>query len=123
MSRLHNVAHNAPGRRHSARRPLSRKAMSGFTLVELMVAVTIGLIILAALSQLFVSSRATYQVEEGLSRVQESGRIAMEFLTRDLRMAGYAGCLNVNKTMDTQFNYQAVTNLAGGAAFETDFAT
>ncbi len=57
-----------------------------------MVALTIGLILLLALTRLFVTSRSTYTLEEGLARVQESGRFAMEFLAQDIRMAGYAGC-------------------------------
>jgi type IV pilus assembly protein PilW len=64
----------------------------GFSLVELMVALTISLVILAAISQIFVASRSTYTLEEGLARTQEAGRFAMEFLTQDIRMAGYAGC-------------------------------
>jgi type IV pilus assembly protein PilW len=59
-----------------------------------MVALTIGLIILAALGQLFVSSRSGYVMEEGLGRIQEAGRFGMEFLEQDIRMAGYAGCHN-----------------------------
>jgi prepilin-type N-terminal cleavage/methylation domain-containing protein len=55
----------------------------GFTLVELMVAVTIGLIILAAVSRIFVTSRASYKLDEGLARVQENGRFAVDFLTRE----------------------------------------
>lgn len=65
---------------------------AGLTLVELMVAITIGLIITAAVAQIYVSSRATYTLEEGLARVQENGRFAVEFLAYDLRMAGYTGC-------------------------------
>lgn len=64
----------------------------GLTLVELMVAITIGLIVTAAVAQIFASSRATYTLEEGLARVQENGRFAVEFLAYDLRMAGYTGC-------------------------------
>jgi type IV pilus assembly protein PilW len=70
----------------------NRHRIAGLTLVELMVAITIGLIILAAVARLFVSSRSTYNLEESLARVQESGRFAMEFLAQDIRMAGYAGC-------------------------------
>jgi type IV pilus assembly protein PilW len=66
--------------------------MRGFTLVELMVSMVIGLIVLAALAQIFATSRGAYHLEEGLARVQESGRFAMEFLANDIRMAGYAGC-------------------------------
>lgn len=68
------------------------KSQTGLTLVELMVAITIGLIITAAVAQVYVSSRTSYTLEEGMARVQESGRFAMEFLAYDLRMAGYSGC-------------------------------
>ena len=71
----------------------------GLSLVELMVAITIGLIILTAVSQIFVTSRATYTYEEGMSRVQESGRFAIDFITQDVRMAGYTGCLNKATTV------------------------
>ena len=65
----------------------------GFTLVELMVAITIGLIILAVLSQVYVGSKRTYRSQEALSRLQENGRYAIDFLGRDLRVAGYMGCI------------------------------
>ncbi len=71
---------------------------AGFTLVELMVAMTIGLIILAAVATIFTTSRSTYVLEEGLARVQESGRFGTEFITTDVRMAGYLGCVNPNTT-------------------------
>ena len=73
---------------------LSLKSKSpGFTLVELMVAITIGLIILAVLSQVYVGSKRTYRSQEALSRLQENGRYAIDFLGRDLRVAGYMGCI------------------------------
>lgn len=53
----------------------------------------IGLLVLAGVAQVFVSNRVAYRWTEGLSRVQENGRFAMEFLSRDTRMAGYMGCL------------------------------
>jgi type IV pilus assembly protein PilW len=66
----------------------------GFTLVELMVAMTIGLIILVAVSTLFVSSKQTYTTQDRLARLQENARFAMQFIIKDLRMAGYFGCLD-----------------------------
>lgn len=93
---------------------LSQRHIAGLSLVELMVAITIGLIILAAVSRLFVSSRSTYNLEESLARVQESGRFAMEFLAQDIRMAGYAGCsANLSGT--------AVGNIVDPAADATTF--
>lgn len=75
-----------------------RRRIAGLSIVELMVALTIGLILLAALTRLFAVSRSTYTLEEGLARIQESGRFAMEFLTQDIRMAGYIGCASATNT-------------------------
>jgi type IV pilus assembly protein PilW len=75
--------------------------MKGFSLVELMVSMVIGLIILAALSQIFATSRGAYHLEEGMARVQESGRFAIEFLSQDIRMAGYAGCNSTGLSVGT----------------------
>lgn len=72
-----------------APRPYQR----GLSLVELMVALTISTLILIGLVQVFVSSRLIYNTDEGVARVQENGRFAMEFLARDIRMAGNMGCL------------------------------
>lgn len=85
--------------------------MRGFSLVELMVAITIGLIVLAAVAQIFATSHGTYRLEENLARVQESGRFAVDFLTRDLRMAGYAGCVNINQALNADANYTATNHL------------
>lgn len=67
---------------------------TGFSLVELMVAITIGLIVLGAVSAVLVSSKNTYSNQDRLARVQENGRFAIQFLTRDIRLAGYTGCLD-----------------------------
>ncbi|MCR4300973.1 MAG: prepilin-type N-terminal cleavage/methylation domain-containing protein, partial [Sulfuricaulis sp.] len=84
--------------------PVSARTEGGFTIVELLVAVTIGLIILAGLSQLFATSRGTYKLDEGLSRMQETGRFAFEFISKDVRMAGYSGCLNKSITVKNNLN-------------------
>ena len=57
----------------------------GFTLVELMIGMVLGLIILAAVIAVFESNKRTYTATESLSRVQESARVAFELLSRDLR--------------------------------------
>jgi len=67
-------------------------ARNGFSLVELMIALTLGLIITGVIVQVFTSTRSTNDLETGLSQVQEQGRFAMEFLARDIRQAGNFGC-------------------------------
>jgi type IV pilus assembly protein PilW len=56
---------------------------------------TLGLLIILAVTYVFAGSRANYRQQEAMSAVQESGRIALETLTRDIRMAGYPGCGNL----------------------------
>jgi len=68
----------------------------GMALVEIMISITIGLILIAGVIQLFVSNKATYTLTEGQARVQENARFTMSILSRDLRMAGNAGCTNSN---------------------------
>jgi type IV pilus assembly protein PilW len=63
----------------------------GFSLVELMVALVITLILLAGIGQIFLSSKKSYTLQDSLSRMQESGRYAMDMLSQDLRRAGYWG--------------------------------
>lgn len=70
----------------------SGSAHKGFSLVELMVALTIAMIILAASVALMVNSKQSYTTQDGLARLQENARFAMQFLLRDIRMAGYYGC-------------------------------
>ena len=67
-------------------------AAAGFGLIELMIGVLIGSLLLLGLTQVFSTSRNAYQTSEGLARVQENSRFAMDFLQRDLRMAGHQGC-------------------------------
>lgn len=71
------------------------KKQLGLSLVELMISVTLGLILMAGVIQMFVSTKSSYVNQQGMSRVQETGRMAMEFIGRDLRMASAMGCVRV----------------------------
>ncbi|WP_373188285.1 PilW family protein [Halopseudomonas sp.] len=69
----------------------------GLSLVELMIALALGLIISAAIMQVFLSSKNVYRMQESMARIQENGRFAVDYLSRDLRMAGYMGCGNLDR--------------------------
>jgi len=64
----------------------------GVSLVELMVAITIGLILLAGVFSIFFSSKVTYFANEKTARLQENGRVALDLVVHDVRSAGYMGC-------------------------------
>jgi type IV pilus assembly protein PilW len=67
---------------------------TGLTLVELMVAVTLSLVLLAGVLVIFQSNKTTYRLQGGLSTLQESGRYALNQIVDDLKMAGYGGCVS-----------------------------
>lgn len=73
--------------------------MRGISMVELMVAMTLGLMILAGLATLFANTSAARTEMERNARQIENGRFAMELLGEDLRMAGFYGELNVSQYM------------------------
>lgn len=64
----------------------------GLSLVELMIAMVLGLILMAGVVEIYLSSRASYRLTDALSEVQENGRFATNFIVHDARMAGYSGC-------------------------------
>src|SRR5260221_14510017 len=67
------------------------RAARGFSIIELMTAVPIGLVILAGLASVFVnSSNANREMKNSAEQI-ENGRYAIEFLSQDLRPAGYYG--------------------------------
>lgn len=66
-----------------------RKRNSGYTIIELMVSIAIGLAILAAIGQLFVANKVTYNLQDDSSRLQESANAALDLLGYHIRQAGY----------------------------------
>jgi len=67
----------------------------GFSLVELMVAMLIGLIIVLLVGTLFMNSRQTYLAQDANSRLQENARYVTELFGRQVRSAGYVA-INFN---------------------------
>ena len=91
----------------------------GFSLVELMVAVVIGLLVLAAVTTILVNSKKNYTVQDSLARLQENARFAVDSITRGMRMSGHFGCAHEPlKATQNQLAvggtlYNATTGLAG----------
>lgn len=77
---------------------------SGLSLVEIMVALAVGVVLLTGVIQIYASTKSTYRMQDSLARLQENGRFALSFLTRDVRMAGYHGCTNFGPITNTLNN-------------------
>ncbi|WP_168734323.1 PilW family protein [Pseudothauera nasutitermitis] len=71
--------------------PAIQASQRGLTIVELMIGLLLGVLLLGGVLYVYLGSSQTYRSTEALSRVQESGRFAMDFLSSDLRQAGYKG--------------------------------
>src|SRR5580692_7377431 len=64
----------------------------GFSLVELMVAITLAMIVTAGVISVFVGSRSAFLATSGTAALTDSGRFALNFLSSSVRSAGYMAC-------------------------------
>jgi len=84
----------------------SPSKMVGLSMIELLIAMVMGLTLTAGVMQVYVGNTQTERDQEARARMQENGRFAIMFLANELRMAGYLGCLStidensINNTLD-----------------------
>jgi len=74
------------------RLPHDPRSQRGFTLIELMISLVIGLLLSAAIVKIYVDTSQIYKFQNAVSEVQENGRFASAFLRRAARLAGNFGC-------------------------------
>lgn len=103
------------------RRSSSRSLVqSGLTLLELLISLAIGVLLAGALIAVLTGSISTYRIQFGHARVFENARFAMRLLARDIRMAGFFGC--VTGTGDIVNNLDAASgSLYDSTAFLEGF--
>ncbi|MCH9697782.1 MAG: PilW family protein [Gammaproteobacteria bacterium] len=82
----------------------------GFTIVEMMIALLVGLILMGGIIDIFLSSRQTSSLQMSLSKIQQNGRLAINTLTTDIRMADYSACYSdlsdgVENTLNNQSSF------------------
>lgn len=70
----------------------ARARQRGLSLIELIIAMALGLVITAGLAYTFLAGRQSYRMQDNLSRIQENARAALDTMAQDLRMAGFIGC-------------------------------
>jgi type IV pilus assembly protein PilW len=84
------------------------RASKGWTLVELLVAMALGLLIIAGIGQIYLAAKRSYDIQTSLSHLQDVGRYVTETLTQDIHRAGYWGLLDM-QTAITQGNLSGAT--------------
>lgn len=82
----------------------------GFSLVELMVAITLALIVTAGVISVFVGSRSAFEATSGTAALTDGGRFALNFISNSVRGAGYMACT-------TAPNMQGILNAGSPLAY------
>jgi len=94
----------------------------GFTLVELMIAGTLGLILMAGMIQIFLGSSQTFRVQRAISEIQDKGRTAMQFINSEVENAGFGGnglVASAFQTLSQNVVFTAgTTNATGAGTFD-----
>jgi type IV pilus assembly protein PilW len=100
----HPALHRPRGCSADPQRSSTPGAQRGFSVVELMIAMTISLLLLAGVMSVMYTSRVTYDENARIARLQEYARASVELLLRDLRSAGNQGCARFKAGTDSFVN-------------------
>jgi type IV pilus assembly protein PilW len=73
----------------------------GFSLVELMVAITLAMIVTAGVISVFIGSRSAFEATSGTAALTDGGRFALSFISNSVRSAGYMSCTTAANVQST----------------------
>ena len=91
---------------------INKQRRSGFSLVELLIAMALGLIVMAGMIAVFSGNKRSAELNTAMANIQENARFALDNIARDIRMSGYQGCLTVNQaTINVKALNPPTTNL------------
>ena len=96
-----------------------RRSSRGIGLIELMVAMTLGLVIVLGVTQIFLAAKNTYQSQNAAAGIQEDGRFLLSKMAQEIRMTGFFGCqanpLDSTPTKDFTSAYAAPITVTRGS--------
>lgn len=72
----------------------SKRRQQGLSLIELLIAMALGIVLTLGVVQIFLGNSQTYRMTDAMARMQENVRFSLDHLKWELRMAGYRGCTN-----------------------------
>jgi type IV pilus assembly protein PilW len=84
---------------------ISNQYQKGFTLIELMVALVLGLLVSAAAVQLFTGSILSTRMQQANDELQNSGIFGLDYIVRDIRLANYENINNPELNEQTPWGY------------------
>lgn len=105
----------------------SPTAMKGLSMIEMMVALGLGAFLMLGLTQVYLANQQTSILQDDFARVQESGRIGVELMVKEIRMADFNGCVpstsditSLLDTTDPDYDANTMDFLAGGVGGAND---
>jgi type IV pilus assembly protein PilW len=91
---------------------------SGLSLIELMISITLGLMLMLGVLNVFLGSKGAFVSQQAISRIQETGRFAIDYMNKEIRMAGFLGCASnvedskivtrLNTPTTARWNYKTI---------------
>ena len=98
------------------------RSQQGFNLIEMLVAMAIGAIVMAAVVNMFISQTKAYAIRDQVTEMQQNARTGIDFLTREITMAGYdpEGTSGANIIAATATSIQFSIDLSRNGAIEAD---
>ncbi len=90
---------------------------AGYSLVELLIAMTLGLILIGGMIAVFSGNKRTSEMTTEMANMQESARFALQAISEDLRAAGFQGCLGLDNGAVRDLTNVSVLN--GQSLFDT----
>ena len=100
-----------------------QRVQRGLSLIELLLALVLGLAVLVGLSSVYVAAKQSFRFQETTGRLQEDATFGLDSMARDLRMAGSAGCMGINKVTSPAIIYYPGSVLTSGSPVSPGITT
>ncbi|ENU21857.1 hypothetical protein F993_03786 [Acinetobacter proteolyticus] len=97
------------------------KSQSGFTLIELMVALVLGLIVVAAAVQLFTGGILSSRLQQANAEIQDSGIFGLDYIVRDIRFANQDNLANLKLDDKTPYGGIILTGSTATSSTNVNF--
>jgi prepilin-type N-terminal cleavage/methylation domain-containing protein len=109
----------SPGKNIFSKANSSHAGSRGFSLIEMLIAMTVGLVVLGAMYNVFTIQNKTFGNQEEIVAMQQSVRAGMDMMAREVGMAGYDPAL-ANSDTNSANDFSGVTVSASKLQIKAD---